>query len=98
LKKIVSEKIWQHGFMEAFADAVGVRAFGFGARVVDVLDREIELANGRATLRAKFASSIPRARHSQQSWPWPAEPKDWLKFKNPEAPAVRREAEEDWGR
>jgi hypothetical protein len=21
---------------------------------------------------------------------------DWLKFKNPEAPAVRREAEEDW--
>jgi bifunctional non-homologous end joining protein LigD len=23
---------------------------------------------------------------------------DWLKFKNLEAPAVRREAEEDWGR
>ena len=23
---------------------------------------------------------------------------DWLKFKNPEAPAVRREAEEDWNR
>ena len=23
---------------------------------------------------------------------------DWMKFKNPEAPAVRREAEEDWGR
>jgi bifunctional non-homologous end joining protein LigD len=23
---------------------------------------------------------------------------DWLKFKNPQAPAVRREAEEDWGR
>ena len=23
---------------------------------------------------------------------------DWLKFKNPEAPAVRREAEEDWRR
>ena len=23
---------------------------------------------------------------------------DWLKFKNPEAPAVSREAEEDWGR
>ena len=21
---------------------------------------------------------------------------DWLKFKNPEAPAVKREAEEDW--
>ena len=23
--------------------------------------------------------------------------KDWLKFKNPDAPAVRRESEEDWG-
>jgi ATP-dependent DNA ligase len=23
--------------------------------------------------------------------------KDWLKFKNPQAPAVKREAEEDWG-
>ena len=23
--------------------------------------------------------------------------KDWLKFKNPAAPAVKREAEEDWG-
>jgi hypothetical protein len=22
---------------------------------------------------------------------------DWLKFKNPDAPAVKREAEEDWG-
>jgi bifunctional non-homologous end joining protein LigD len=25
-------------------------------------------------------------------------PPDWLKFKNPDAPAVKREAEEDWGR
>jgi bifunctional non-homologous end joining protein LigD len=24
--------------------------------------------------------------------------KDWLKFKNPHAPAVKREAEEEWGR
>jgi ATP-dependent DNA ligase len=23
---------------------------------------------------------------------------DWLKFKNPQAPAVKREAEEDWGK
>jgi ATP-dependent DNA ligase len=23
---------------------------------------------------------------------------DWIKFKNPEAPAVKREAEEDWSR
>jgi hypothetical protein len=25
-------------------------------------------------------------------------PPDWLKMKNPDAPAVKREAEEDWGR
>jgi ATP-dependent DNA ligase len=24
--------------------------------------------------------------------------RDWLKFKNPAAPAVRREAEEEWSR
>jgi len=24
--------------------------------------------------------------------------KDWLKFRNPEAPAVKREAEEEWGK
>jgi hypothetical protein len=24
--------------------------------------------------------------------------RDWLKFKNPVAPTVRREAEEDWGK
>jgi ATP-dependent DNA ligase len=24
--------------------------------------------------------------------------KNWLKFKNPAAPAVKREAEEDWGK
>jgi hypothetical protein len=23
---------------------------------------------------------------------------DWLKFKNPDAPAVKREAEEDWSK
>jgi ATP-dependent DNA ligase len=25
-------------------------------------------------------------------------PRDWLKMKNPEAPAVKREAEEEWRR
>jgi hypothetical protein len=28
----------------------------------------------------------------------PQAAKDWLKFKNPKAPAVKREAEEDWSR
>jgi len=28
----------EHGFVEALADAVGLRALGLGARVIDVLD------------------------------------------------------------
>jgi len=38
------------------------------------------------------------------SWKRPGSPyrsgrsPDWLKMKNPEAPAVKREAEEDWGK
>jgi bifunctional non-homologous end joining protein LigD len=34
---------------------------------------------------------------SQRGWP-PGRSPDWLKFKNPSAPAVKREAEEDWAK
>src|SRR5271167_56622 len=33
----------EHGAMEALADAVGLRAVGLGATVVDILDRQIKL-------------------------------------------------------
>ena len=33
----------EHGAMEALADAVGLRALGLGAAVIDVLDRQVEL-------------------------------------------------------
>jgi len=33
----------EHGFVEALADAVGLRALGLGARVIDVLDRKVKL-------------------------------------------------------
>src|SRR4029077_1442739 len=36
-------KLVQHSAMEALADAVGLRALGLGAAVIDVLDRQIEL-------------------------------------------------------
>jgi hypothetical protein len=48
-------KLVQDGAMKALADAVGLRALGFGAAVIDVLDREIELvlmALGAAELGA----------------------------------------------
>ena len=32
----------QHGFVEALDNAIGLGTFGFGARVVDVLDGEIK--------------------------------------------------------
>ena len=33
----------EHGAVEALADAVGLRAFGLGATVIDILDRQVEL-------------------------------------------------------
>src|SRR3981189_2352391 len=44
--------------MEAFADAVGLRAFGFGARVVDVLDRKMELVLVPLRIAAVLAAAI----------------------------------------
>ena len=32
----------ENGFVEAFADAIGLRALGLRARVIDILDREVE--------------------------------------------------------
>ena len=40
---------------------------------------------------------IAAAGSTAVAWPLARSP-DWLKFKNPAAPAVKREAEEDWGR
>ena len=33
----------EHRFVEPFADAVGLRALGFGARVIDIFNRQIKL-------------------------------------------------------
>ena len=35
-------KLIEHGLVEALADAVGLRALGLSARVINVLDREVE--------------------------------------------------------
>ena len=47
----------EDGAMEALADAIGLRALGLGAGVVDILDREIELVFV-AFAAAKFGSAI----------------------------------------
>jgi hypothetical protein len=44
---------------------------------------------GRGTSRIR--------RHGSRAYV-PGRSPDWLKMKNPDAPAVKREAEEDWGR
>ena len=36
-------KLVEHGLVEAFADSVGLRALGLGPRVIDVLNRKVEL-------------------------------------------------------
>jgi hypothetical protein len=63
--------------------ATGVAHAGDGGR------RSPENIKGRcARSRRKRKDSIYGAGRSP----------DWLKMKNPDAPAVKREAEEDWGR
>ena len=53
----------EDGAMEALANAIGLRAFGLGAAVVDVLDRQIELvlvALGAAKLGAAIGQDTER--------------------------------------
>src|SRR5262249_36534608 len=50
--------------MEAFTDAVGLRALGLGARVIDVLDREIELVLVAFGIAAELAAAI--SQHAQE--------------------------------
>ena len=64
-----------------------------------------ELATRRRQAPAKPATKVlsdfSTYRKARSGWARataPAASPDWLKFKNPEAPAVKREAEEDWGR
>jgi hypothetical protein len=47
----------QHGFVEALDDAIGLRAFGFGAGVVDILDAEIEFVFVPLGIAAIFGSA-----------------------------------------
>jgi hypothetical protein len=55
-----------------------------------------EESNQRLTKEA--ATSLRRFLHEGGSPYRSGRYKDWLKFKNPDAPAVKREAEEDWGK
>jgi hypothetical protein len=45
-------------FVKALADTVGLRAPRFGARVIDVLDREVELVLVMVGLAAEFSATI----------------------------------------
>ena len=54
----------EHGLVEALADAVGLRALGLGARVIDVLDREVELVFVPLRIAAVLAAAV--GQHAQQ--------------------------------
>src|SRR5262249_27866477 len=54
----------EHGLVESFTDAVGLRAFGLVARVIDVLDREIELVCVPFGIAAILAAAV--GQHAQQ--------------------------------
>src|ERR1700731_2308498 len=51
-------KLIEHGLVEALADTVGLRALRLGARVIDVLDREIELIRVPLWIAAVLAPAV----------------------------------------
>ena len=51
-------ELLQDGFVEALADAVGLRASRLGAAVVDVLDGQIELVLMRLGGAAEFRAAV----------------------------------------
>src|SRR6516164_3920631 len=54
----------EHGLVEAFTDAIRLRALGLGARVVDVLDREIQLVLVPFGIAAELAAAV--SQHAQE--------------------------------
>ena len=54
----------QHGLVEALADAVGLRALGLGARMIDILDRKVELVFVPLRVAAILAAAV--GQHPQQ--------------------------------
>jgi len=51
-------ELLQDGFMEAFADAVGLGPAGLGARVVDILDGQVKLVLVVLAGAAVFSAAI----------------------------------------
>ena len=47
----------EHGLVEAFTDAVGLRALGFGPRVINILDREVEFVFVPLRIAAELAAT-----------------------------------------
>ena len=57
-------KLVEQSFVEALTNAIGLRALGLGARVVDVFDRKIELIFAPLRIAAVLAAAV--SKHSQQ--------------------------------
>jgi hypothetical protein len=58
LAKANTVELVEHGLVEALADAVGLRALGLGARMIDVLYREIELVFMPLRIATIFAAAV----------------------------------------
>jgi hypothetical protein len=64
LRKGDAVKFVERGLVEAFTDTIGLRALGLGARVIDVLDREIQLVLVPLGIAAEPAAAV--SQHAQE--------------------------------
>ena len=64
MRKGDAVKFVERGLVEAFTDTIGLRALGLGARVIDVLDREIQLVLVPLGIAAEPAAAV--SQHAQE--------------------------------
>ena len=69
---------------------------GAGLQLCDHIDLPGDLVFAHACKLG--CEGIVSKRLGSEYRPGPNKSPDWIKAKNPAAPAVRREAEEDWGK
>ena len=73
-----------------------IRNAGAGLHLCDHTDKPGDVVFAHACTLG--CEGIVSKRLGSKYWPGPTKCSDWIKVKNPAAPEVKREAEEDWSK